>query len=248
MKVLINSFAVAALITSLGGSAEAFGTKNENNNTNQQGQVQGQAQGQIAIGKGGKGGAGGAGGGGGAGGNVGDTTTGDNTNNLSITDSGRRHYSGTTTVKSAPDVSAPGMFNTAPCMVSWSGGASIIGGGLSLGGGKMDEECNLRQEAAALVSVAGSKAGVLHLARDPEMCATLRSAGNIPADSICSEKERKAAASGSDVSRVSTRSTASARVPYTKCAVRSDGAIGVRKARGFTFEVAKAACLASLGY
>jgi len=60
------------------------------------------------------------------------------------------------------------------------GGAQAVwpGGGVGIGGGRIDPECNLRMEMAALGSIAGKKAAIAHACRyDRSMRATLASLG-----------------------------------------------------------------------
>lgn len=49
--------------------------------------------------------------------------------------------------RQAPSVFAPAALPTAPCVVATSGGLSVPGGGLSLGRGRIDPECTLRETA-----------------------------------------------------------------------------------------------------
>lgn len=42
---------------------------------------------------------------------------------------------------------APPALPTAPCVIATSGGLSIPGGGVSMGRGRVDEECTLRETA-----------------------------------------------------------------------------------------------------
>lgn len=54
-------------------------------------------------------------------------------------------HTGTSTVKSAPQVYAPPMGVTAPCRVAMSAGVSVIGVGVAGGGSVADDPCNLRE-------------------------------------------------------------------------------------------------------
>jgi hypothetical protein len=62
---------------------------------------------------------------------------------------GAYQYSGEYSVKSAPTVYAPNLTTGGieTCLGSVSGGASWMGGGVSIGGTKPDEECNRRMDA-----------------------------------------------------------------------------------------------------
>jgi len=130
-------------------------------------------------------------------------------------------YSGSYEVRSAPSVGAPGIISANPCMIGYSAGISAIGGGVSFGGGKLDGECNLRAEASALYVVAGKNVAIRHLARDPEMCSTLRGAGIIPAESVCAPKSGGRFGLGSSTTSVSTSNT---RGPFATVSGVSAGA------------------------
>lgn len=54
-------------------------------------------------------------------------------------------HTGTSTVKTAPQVYAPPMGVTAPCRVALSAGVSVIGVGVAAGGSVADAPCNLRE-------------------------------------------------------------------------------------------------------
>lgn len=50
----------------------------------------------------------------------------------------------------APSAVAPGIMHTAPCIVGRSAGIGVPGIGLSGGGGRLEKECNTREEVKAL--------------------------------------------------------------------------------------------------
>lgn len=54
-------------------------------------------------------------------------------------------HTGTSTVKTAPQVYAPPVGVTAPCRISFAGGLSIVGVGVGGGGSVGDSPCNLRE-------------------------------------------------------------------------------------------------------
>jgi hypothetical protein len=54
-------------------------------------------------------------------------------------------HTGTSTVKTTPQVYAPPMGVTAPCRVALSAGVSVIGVGVAAGGSVPDAPCNLRE-------------------------------------------------------------------------------------------------------
>lgn len=160
------------------------------------------------------------------------------------------YNSGKTEIRNVPSVSAPGIVTAHNCALGASAGGAGVGWGISLGGSYADENCVLISEAAALNTLVGANVAVAHLARDAEMCQTLRATGVIGATSTCTAKERRAAqrsAAAAPATRISTRSAEPAVVPYSKCVVE-DGKVVFRKKAGHTSAVARQACLTTLGY
>ena len=66
---------------------------------------------------------------------------------VTVTDSGKMEYSGSYSVKNVPDVTAPNVYPTSPCMGSSSIGGSGIGFGFSVGSSWTDDECGIRETA-----------------------------------------------------------------------------------------------------
>lgn len=99
----------------------------------------------------------------------------------------QHEYSGSYEVRSAPAVQPPSMGSGHPCGLGGSIGISIIGGGASGGVTQVDEACLLAQMGQ------GQAALIMIASRDPGACAALRQVGSIPASSICSSSERRAA-------------------------------------------------------
>ena len=99
----------------------------------------------------------------------------------------QHNYSGSYTVRSAPPVQPPSMGSGHPCSMGGSIGISLIGGGASGGLTRVDEACLLAQMGQ------GQAALIMIAQRDPQACAALRQVGTIPAGSICSASERRAA-------------------------------------------------------
>ncbi|WP_198379005.1 hypothetical protein, partial [Neoroseomonas rubea] len=58
--------------------------------------------------------------------------------------------SGTTTLRTAPDVSAPAIWSNNPCIISASGSVSVVGFGASIGAGVEDPDCTRRANAQLL--------------------------------------------------------------------------------------------------
>lgn len=99
------------------------------------------------------------------------------------------------TVRSAPTIAAPGIITAYQCALARSGGVSIIGGGITYGESKVEERCARVAEAAALNTLLGKDAAILHLASGSEgMCKTIR--GTLPEykDVLCTDAEKRRAA------------------------------------------------------
>ena len=73
--------------------------------------------------------------------------SGGNTQQVTVTDSGKVHYSGKYTVKNVPDVAAANVYPTSPCMGSSSVGGSGVGFGFNIGSSWTDDECGIRETA-----------------------------------------------------------------------------------------------------
>jgi hypothetical protein len=58
--------------------------------------------------------------------------------------------SGTTTLRTAPDVAAPAIWSNNPCIISASGSVSVVGFGASIGAGIEDPDCTRRANAQLL--------------------------------------------------------------------------------------------------
>lgn len=152
---------------------------------------------------------------------------------------------GDSTIRNAPQVSAPSMSSGHPCAYTpASASLSIIGGGIGAGGQKIDDACLLGQLGERNASVQ------MIAARNPDACKALRAAGRISARSTCTSEETRAAKNAAQPAATSSRSTKAATVaslPYSRCELTARG-IEVRVARGGTRETAVAACRSTLGY
>jgi len=69
------------------------------------------------------------------------------------------------TIRNTPSVYAPPASPTSPCRIGGSGGASGAGIGFSLGGSKMDWECNTRETADAFARMGMPALGLMMLCR-----------------------------------------------------------------------------------
>lgn len=81
------------------------------------------------------------------------------------------HYSGQ--FRTVPNVYAPPVGVTAPCIVGISGGLSIIGFGVSGGTGKEDKGCTKRENARMLYSFGETKGAVALLCQDKSVYAAM---------------------------------------------------------------------------
>ena len=72
---------------------------------------------------------------------------------VSVTDSGKMHYSGGYTFENVPDVIAPNVYPTSPCMGSSSIGGAGVGFGISFGTSWESEECQLRETSRSFANM-----------------------------------------------------------------------------------------------
>lgn len=148
-----------------------------------------------------------------------------------------------TEIRNVPSVSAPGVVTAFNCAQGVSAGASIVGGGISFGGTYVDKNCERIAQAAALNTLVGADAAVLHMAGIPEVCKTLRASGRIGAESNCGDSDGGVTYS----TRNAPRSAPKPALTYTKCETRADGAILVGVKRGGDRNLAVSQCRAALG-
>jgi hypothetical protein len=98
----------------------------------------------------------------------------------------RIHQSGTTTIRSAPQVVAPSMSSGHPCAYApVSVGVSVVGFGGAFGGQRIDDACLLAQMQVRNAAIA------MIAARNPAACRALEMAGNI-APGYCGGSRRAA--------------------------------------------------------
>ena len=79
--------------------------------------------------------------------------SGGNTKSVSVTDSGKLHYSGGYELENVPDVMAPNVYPTSPCMGSSSIGGAGVGFGISFGTSWESEECQLRETSRSFANM-----------------------------------------------------------------------------------------------
>lgn len=70
-----------------------------------------------------------------------------------VTDSGNTHYSGSYKLENVPDVMAPNVYPTSPCMGSSSIGGAGVGFGISFGTSWESEECQLRETSRSFANM-----------------------------------------------------------------------------------------------
>lgn len=87
-------------------------------------------------------------------------------------------HTGTSTVKTAPDVYAPPSVTTAVCVIGASGGVSGLGWGVAIGGGIKDDGCEVRALASLLYAHgAADAAKELLCAAEPRVAAAYAAVG-----------------------------------------------------------------------
>lgn len=159
----------------------------------------------------------------------------------------RQEGSSTTRVEAAPSLGGLAVGGGHPC--AWtpgSGQISIIGGGLGAAKMTIDEACMLAVMAAAKGDARLHNAALYIIAsRDKTACLALRQQGLIGANS-CGEPEQLPA--GTTISTRNNATPGVTQVGYSKCYMKGDNTVGIKYKSGANKDVAKAACLASLGY
>ena len=140
---------------------------------------------------------------------------------------------GTTTIRSAPAVSAPGVFGGGhPCLAGKSGGVSVIGGGISYGQGDPEPACMLwlmGQPEAALMVMASTS---------PKACRAMGKVGFIRiGETIVPFQCGDSPAAARPQARP---------VGYSKC-TKDGNTVKIAYKSGADRASAKAACLSSLG-
>lgn len=85
---------------------------------------------------------------------------------------------GSAAARIAPSMGAPGVMHTAPCIIGHSVGVSVVGFGVANGGGRLEENCNTREEAQFLFEVLAQRDSQARQAAIYHMCATDESLRN----------------------------------------------------------------------
>jgi hypothetical protein len=97
------------------------------------------------------------------------TSTGQSTVTTSPTQSITSNSYSPDRISTAPAIFAPAMQPTAPCTTAMTGGVSVVGFGLSLGGNLEDKECTRREFARVLAQMGHSDAGLAMLCGNEEV-------------------------------------------------------------------------------
>lgn len=81
------------------------------------------------------------------------SVSGGNSQTVTMKDSGEMHYSGGYELENVPDVMAPNVYPTSPCMGSSSIGGAGVGFGISFGTSWESEECQLRETSRSFANM-----------------------------------------------------------------------------------------------
>ena len=93
------------------------------------------------------------------------------------TGGGSLNYGGSYTIRNTPEVIAPSVVGGNPCSVGASGGVSLPGFGVTLGGTWADKACERRQEAALLFNMGENKVAVELMCQDDSVRNAMRVSG-----------------------------------------------------------------------
>ncbi len=94
------------------------------------------------------------------------------------------NYSGSYTIRNTPEVIAPSVVGGNPCAVGASGGVSLPGFGLALGGTWADKACERRQQAALLFNMGENKVAVELMCQDDNVRSAMKTGGKACAADI----------------------------------------------------------------
>jgi hypothetical protein len=102
--------------------------------------------------------------------------TGSNGSSSGNTGSNSVNYGGSYTIRNTPEVIPPSVVGGNPCAVGASGGLSLPGFGVALGGTWADKACERRQQAALLFNMGEQKVAYEMMCQDDNVRAAMRSA------------------------------------------------------------------------
>jgi hypothetical protein len=93
------------------------------------------------------------------------------------TTGGYLNYGGSYTVRNTPELIPPSVVGGNPCSVGASGGVSLPGFGVALGGTWADRACERRQQAALLFNMGEQKVAMELMCQDDSVRAAMRTSG-----------------------------------------------------------------------
>jgi hypothetical protein len=93
------------------------------------------------------------------------------------TSGGYLNYGGSYTVRNTPELIPPSVVGGNPCSVGASGGVSLPGFGVALGGTWADRACERRQQAALLFNMGEQKVAMELMCQDDSVRAAMRTSG-----------------------------------------------------------------------
>ncbi len=101
--------------------------------------------------------------------------SGGNVQSVTVTDSGKREYSGGYTVKNVPNPPDVIANPTAPCRIAFSGSGSGAGFGIGIGGSVLDEGCDLRERVRLLYNMGLTSSAVQLFCTDKQVAQVIPS-------------------------------------------------------------------------
>ena len=137
------------------------------------------------------------------------------------------YIGGNKSINNTPSMSAVSN-NTISCAIGNSAALAVPGFGASIGSGKIDKECNIREEALILRNLVGIPAAIEHFCRNDE---SLRQ--TLEAQGYC---------------KPITITNTTPNALYTTCELRSDNKIHISILFGANEKLAIKQCKKSLGY
>lgn len=173
-----------------------------------------------------------------------ETTTSTSGSNSSVVIGGS---TGSKIPNDTPSMGAPSINSTGPCLVSTAGAVAGPGFGFSLGGGRYDDKCNIRNDAAMIYQIVGRDAATEHLCSDPEMRKTLSAYGycHVYRDAAPAPTAQRTARNEPAPAPMVIRASAPASDVFKVCKSK-DGMLNVIPRKGVDKDTAIAACRSAL--
>jgi hypothetical protein len=114
------------------------------------------------------------------------------------------HYSGGYTVRNTPEVVPPSVVGGNPCAVGASGGLSMPGFGIALGGTWADRACERRQQAALMFNMGEQPVAMELMCQDKDVHTAMLAAGKPCSADVAAQTAQAAAAAPKTVIPVAT--------------------------------------------